>query len=241
MTLRWNDGIAGPGNLACLLGAFVLFPFLVKWTDTFAVARIDASDPAHTHAFVKFAIVLLLFEWLLFFIAWFGVRYRGKISVSELMGKEWSDAKEIARDIGLGLLTFAGLLVVGVVFQTVLARFQQPGAGAMRAMMPQNTIEALCFLAVTWTAGFVEEFVFRGYLQKQFTAITGNGVVATILQLLLFVQAHVYQGLVRLIPVAVLGLLLTGVALWRKSLKPGMIAHMLGDSLGGILFFAKRL
>ena len=54
-------------------------------------------------------------------------------------------------------------------------------------------------------------------------------------------QGHVYQGLVRLIPVGALGLLLTGVALWRKSLKPGMIGHALGDSLEGILFFVNRL
>jgi membrane protease YdiL (CAAX protease family) len=65
---------------------------------------------------------------------------------------------------------------------------------------------------LTVSAGFVEEFVFRGYLQKQFTAITGNGVAATILQVLLFMQGHIYQGLVRLIPVGALGLLLTG---WR--------------------------
>jgi membrane protease YdiL (CAAX protease family) len=213
---------------------------MVIWVDPFAVARLEPGNPEHTREFVKFAVFLLMFEWGLFFIAWIGVRRCGKISVSELMGGKWKSTLEILRDLALGLLTFAGLLAVGMLLQRVLAPYQHD-VGAMRAMMPQNRVEALCLLALTVSAGFVEEFVFRGYLQQEFTAITGNAMAATILQVLLFMQGHVYQGLVRLIPVGALGLLLTGVALWRKSLKPGMIGHALGDSLGGILFFVNRL
>ena len=240
MALNLQKGIASPGNFVCLLVAFALFPLMVKWVDPFAVARLEPGNPEHTREFVKFAVFLLVSEWVLFFIAWIGVRRYGKMSVSELIGGKWKGTAEILRDVGLGLLTFAGLLVIAVVLQRALAPYQHD-AGAMRAMMPKNRVEALCLLALTVSAGFVEEFVFRGYLQKEFTAITGNAVVATILQILLFMQGHVYQGLVRLIPVGVLGLLLTGVALWRKSLKPGMIGHALGDSLGGILFFVNRL
>jgi membrane protease YdiL (CAAX protease family) len=153
---------------------------------------------------------------------------------------KWNTVAGIARDLGLGLLTFTSLLVIGVTLQKVLAPYQHD-LGAMRAMMPQNQGEALWFLAVTVSAGIVEEFVFRGYLQRHLTGITGNAAVATVLQVLLFVQAHIYQGLVRLISVAALGSLLTGVALWRKSLKPGIIGHALGDSLGGILYFLARV
>lgn len=240
MKLQVRAGIASPGNFACLLGAFVLFPILVKLADPFGVARMEVGNPEHTRAFMKFARFLLLFEWGLFFIAWKGVRSYGKIRVSELVGAQWNTLLGIARDVGLGLLTFASLLVIGVALQNVLAPYQHD-MGAMRAMMPQNRGEALWFLALTVSAGIVEEFVFRGYLQKHLTGITGSAAVATVLQLFLFVQAHVYQGLVRLIPVAVLGSLLTGVALWRKSLKPGMIGHALGDSLGGILYFLVRV
>ena len=64
---------------------------------------------------------------------------------------------------------------------------------------------------------------------------------ASIFQLLLFIQRLYFQGLLRLIPVGVIGLLLTLVALWRKSLKPGIIGHVLGDGLGSFLFLLKRL
>jgi len=35
--------------------------------------------------------------------------------------------------------------------------------------------------------------------------------------------------------------LLTLVALWRKTLVPGMIAHALGDGLVAFSYFAKHL
>jgi hypothetical protein len=54
----------------------------------------------------------------------------------------------------------------------------------------------------------------------------------------IFIQGHYFQGLIRLIPVAVFGLLFTLLALWRKSLRPGMIAYGLGD---GFLFFIRHL
>ena len=87
MKLQVRAGIASPANFACLLGAFLLFPILVKWADPFAVARMEVGNPQHTRAFVKFARFLLLFEWGLFFIAWTGVRSYGKIHVRELVGR----------------------------------------------------------------------------------------------------------------------------------------------------------
>ncbi len=42
-------------------------------------------------------------------------------------------------------------------------------------------------------AGICEEFMFRGYLQKQFLAITGSDAAAVVLQAF-FGVAHSYQG-----------------------------------------------
>ena len=58
-------------------------------------------------------------------------------------------------------------------------------------------------------------------------------------QILLFVQGHHVQGLLRLIPVAVFGLIFPLLALWRKSPRPGMIAHGRGDGFGPIMFFLR--
>ena len=99
----------------------------------------------------------------------------------------------------------------------------------------------LAFQAAALTAGFVEEFVFRGYIQKQCQALCGNTLPASALQVAIFAQGHFYQGWVRLVPVLVIGTLLTVIALWRRTLVPGMIAHGLGDGLVAFSFFAKHL
>src|SRR5215471_14051139 len=56
-----------------------LIPIVVKWTDAFSIVRIDANSPEHTPAFLKFAAILLLFEWTWFFIAWVGICKYGKV------------------------------------------------------------------------------------------------------------------------------------------------------------------
>jgi len=96
-------------------------------------------------------------------------------------------------------------------------------------------------LASALTAGFVEEFVFRGYLQTQFQALCGSTVIASVLQISVFAFGHFYQGWLRLVPVLLIGILLTSVALWRKNLIPGMIAHGAGDGLVAFHYFFKHL
>ena len=233
-------GIAGPCNLAILLTAFLLFPFVAKWTHAFAFASTSVGTPQHTGAFLRFCLVLLLFEWAWFLIALVGIRRFGKVSFTQLIGGQWNRATAILTDMGIAFATLALLLVVGTLLQQFLSRFEHDSA-ALRSMFPQNALEATGFLAAALTAGFVEEFVFRGYLQTQLTAMSGSAAIGSTLQILLFIQGHYYQGMLRLIPVGVFGLLFTLLALWRKSLRPGIIAHSLGDGSGAIMFFVRLL
>src|SRR5260370_20528628 len=59
---------------------------------------------------------------------------------------------------------------------------------------PQSAAEVAAFIVLTMTAGFCEELIYRGYLQKQFFAWTGNLWLAVIAQGFLFGAAHGYQG-----------------------------------------------
>ena len=61
------------------------------------------------------------------------------------------------------------------------------------------------------SAGFCEEFVFRGYLQKQFFALTGSDAAAIAGQALIFGVAHGYQGVKGMI---------THCDLWRAVRHP---------------------
>jgi membrane protease YdiL (CAAX protease family) len=223
-----------------LLATFVLFPFAARLTDAFAFGSIGLDSPQHTRAIVKFCLFLLVFEWAWFLIAWLGIRRFGKVSFAELAGGSWDRASKVVLDVVIALGVLALLMVLGTGMQQVLSRFEDSSA-LLHSMVPRNALEAFAFLAAALTAGFVEEFVFRGYLQRQLTAWTGSVVLGSVLQILLFIQGHYFQGLVRLIPVGVFGLLFTLLALWRKSVRPGMISHGLGDGFSPILFLIKHL
>ena len=86
------------------------------------------------------------------------------------------------------------------------------------------------------SAGFAEELVFRGYLTRRFSAWTGNTALAIILQAIAFGLAHGFHGKA-MIAIAAQGWLLGLLADWRQSLRPGMLAHGLQDSIGNVVAF----
>ena len=83
-------------------------------------------------------------------------------------------------------------------------------------IVPHTLVEALAWVVVCCTAGFVEEIVFRGYLQRQ---------IGVVLQAIVFGVAHGYQGVRSVIAIAVIGLAFGLTARLRRSLAPGMLTH----------------
>ena len=74
------------------------------------------------------------------------------------------------------------------------------------------------------------------YLTQQFSAWTGSRAIAVILQGIVFGLADGFYGKAML-AVTLQGCLLGWLAYWRKSLRPGMMAHGLQDGIGGIVAF----
>src|SRR6185295_19118344 len=90
-------------------------------------------------------------------------------------------------------------------------------ARSVDILLPRDGLEILVWIAVSLTAGFCEEAVFRGYLQKQFHALTGNAAIAVLGQAILFGIAHGYQGVKNVIVITVLGVLYGLLALARRN------------------------
>jgi hypothetical protein len=84
------------------------------------------------------------------------------------------------------------------------------------------------------TAGLCEEFVFRGYLQRQFTALTRNAGLGIALSALVFGVGHLYQGTLQMLVIAIYGAMFGTLAYFRKSLRPCMMAHAWQDTLSGL-------
>jgi membrane protease YdiL (CAAX protease family) len=110
------------------------------------------------------------------------------------------------------------------------------GRNAAQGLLPQGILESLAWLPLALSAGFCEELAFRGYLQKQFQAITGSAWMAVLIQAIVFGIGHLYEGVGAVARITLFGVLFGLFALWRKSLRPGMIAHAWSDIFGVIIF-----
>ena len=108
------------------------------------------------------------------------------------------------------------------------------GIKSARLLLPQGGVEITIFVVLSVTAGFCEEFIFRGYLQRQFLAFTKSAWIAIPLQALVFGLAHLYQGWSAVLVITIYGGLF-GILAWRcNSLRPGMMQHAAQDSFSGI-------
>lgn len=238
---RLRSGIASVTNFCILLAVLASFPLVLRWTGALDVGDAVPNTPEHTRAFVKACLVLTVFLWICFAIALTGVRQRGAVTARELVGWRWTNWQAILRDLGVAVAALAVMAIIGGSSNALLGPLQRDTPTFRAMVAPQNGLEASAFLVSALTAGFVEEFVFRGYMQKQCQALFANRWLASIVQVSVFTSGHFYQGWARLVPVALIGAVLTAVALWRKSLAPGMIAHGVGDGLVAFSYFFRHL
>jgi membrane protease YdiL (CAAX protease family) len=171
-------------------------------------------------------------EWGLFYFVWkVGLRRTGT-KVSEIIGGRWASAKDVSVDVGLAI----GLWAIWKLVEMGWDRWLGPShATSIQTFLPQRALEILLWIGVSISAGICEEFVFRGYFQKQFEMFTHTRWIALAMQAVLFGISHGYQGIEACAQIATFGALYGLLALWRKSLRPGMIAHAGSDILSGIL------
>jgi hypothetical protein len=181
-------------------------------------------------------------EWVLVAYVWLGTRKR--ISMRELIGGRWSTLEDVFLDIVYaGVFWFAAMLVLGLSAKAM--HLDQAGKiESMRKQIsflaPGTNLELAVWFCLSWTAGFCEEIIFRGYLQRQFAAIGGSAVVGIIFSAIIFGASHGYEGPARMFLIAIFGLMFSLLAWRRKSLRPGMIAHAWHDSISGALLRALK-
>jgi hypothetical protein len=180
-------------------------------------------------------IVTMIMEWLIVAFIALGPRWRGA-SLRTLTGKNPLGWRSIARDLGLAAAYLLAANIVLAILGYILAHFGPASDNAaLKNLLPHTLLENATFLLLALTAGICEEMIFRGYLQHQLTAWTRNAAAGIVLQGIIFGVAHAYQGSTQILVIAVYGCMFGSLAYWRKSLRPGMLAHFLQDSVGGIV------
>lgn len=179
---------------------------------------------------VRVYIATIIYEWVLVGYVWFfGLRRRG-VRIAELVGGRWRTGVDVLIDFGIALGFWAVILVVlGAL--SYLLHFSGEEA---QFLLPRTPVEMVVFVILAWCAGFCEELVFRGYLQRQFLAWTGSLVAGIALQALVFGGAHLYQGPTAVLVISVYGAMFGALAALRKSLRPGMLQHAGQDTVSGL-------
>jgi uncharacterized protein len=212
-------------------GVILLLSLLVA----LSLSARNSNLAGHAHHRVMGYIIALVAEWLIVAFIWLGARWQGA-TLSTITGANSPSLRSILRDLGLAI---AYLLVANLVLGTlsyVLGRLSHAAPNsALKNLLPQTGLECVVFLLLALTAGICEEMIFRGYLQRQFTAWTRNAALGILIQAIAFGCAHAYQGWTQVVLIAVYGCMFGWLAWWRGSLRPGMIAHFLQDGVGGLL------
>jgi len=185
--------------------------------------------PTHEGA-IRVYVTALLLDWALFYYVWAFASKNGT-TLRQLVGGRWASFADFARDFAIAVPFWVVWHLTAVLVHRL---FGPNTAKSVDVLLPQSVAEIAVWIAVCFTAGFCEEVVFRGYLQPQLGVLTGSAAVAVVGQAICFGIAHGYQGLQNVVVITVLGLLYGLLALWRRSTRPGMIAHAWSDFYGGL-------
>jgi membrane protease YdiL (CAAX protease family) len=201
---------------------------------TFELRGASASGPLGQY------LSTMLWLWLLSALVYMGLR-RGGVTVREVIGGDWKSFDEILIDLaiagGFWLTSAIALAVLKLIFMRgQLANIQTlpEQAKSLAPIIPHTPREMIFWVLLSFTAGFCEEFVFRGYLQRQCSALTRNAAAGIALSALFFSIGHLYQGFSQMIFIGIYGAMFGVLAHFRKSLRPGMIAHAWQDTLAGL-------
>jgi membrane protease YdiL (CAAX protease family) len=191
---------------------------------------------SHSKA-IPIYLTAIFMDWALLYYCFGGVHHRGG-SFCALAGGRWSSWKSVAVDLAIVLPFW--VLWEGAAYgvRCLLAGTAGPGsAKTVDSLLPQSLLEVLIWIATSITAGICEEMVFRGYVQRQLHALSGNVVAAVLGQGLVFGLFHSYQGWTNVIVISVLGVLYGALAAWRGNLRANIIAHAWTDVWEGWLKF----
>jgi membrane protease YdiL (CAAX protease family) len=217
--------VAGMLHTAFVIGALAA---LALWS-YFTEGRTPEMVASHR---IRFYTEAIGFEWLLLALVVAGMRRSGT-PIAAILGDRWNSGLQVLRDAGIAAAFWAmSIMVLGALGFLLRVNSQ---ARSLRFMYPQGRAELACWIALSVTAGFCEEIIFRGYLQRQLIAFTGSARSGILLSAVFFGAGHAYQGFRRVLLLVVFGAGFGILARWRKNLRPGMLAHAWQDTLFGLL------
>ena len=174
----------------------------------------------------------------LLLVGW-GLQLKG-VTLRELAGFG-RGLRALLEDVGVAavfwIMAMAILAAIGVALR--LLHFSAPQKTLM-ALAPRTGMEMALWICLSATAGFCEELAFRGYFLRQFGSIAGGVCTGVVCSSLLFGISHGYEGAAGMIAITAYGAMFCVLAIARRSLRPGMIAHAWHDIFSGVMLALLR-
>jgi uncharacterized protein len=216
-----------PAVLLFTLILILLFPL----ADFFAYARLKTA--LHVYLWNILSI------WALTLLA-VALLYRNGFTLSQF-----------GQNLGLyprNVLTVAGVIVL-VVALVILSRLQKrkitpeqyaKQTESIRKLIPTTPAERLAVIPLAFTAGFCEEFLYRGYLLNLAASATKSIWLGLLISSILFGFAHLYQGRKGVIGTSIIGLVFGLIFLASRSLLPGQLLHTAMD-LNNLVALSKKV
>ncbi len=131
----------------------------------------------------------------------------------------------VASIVVLAVLMLGGALLLQLLWPEFVRQMQE-NTGRLSQMLPRMSPAAIIVLMslVAWW----EELVFRGFVMTRVRRLFGNWTAAVVVNGLLFVLPHMLeQTPVAMLAVGVLAIAFSLLTIWRRSLVPAIVGHLL--------------
>ena len=206
---------------------------VIPWRGYTRLKKLLALPSVDTREKLVLYAVTIAFQWVLVgLVAW-------RSLVRELTLQE----------LGLGSQNWVGTVVAGV-FGAILigglqwlnlrriGRMEGEAPELLRKLakrlLPVNFLEYLPYSALAITAGFCEEFVYRGFVIAAISRVGLPLGLVVIISSVLFGLAHAYQGRSGILSTGIFGVFLAIGRLSLGSLVPVMMWHAALDLAAGL-------
>lgn len=216
-----------PWFVLTLFVAGLVFDHVVIWP-TFV--KRHATEPARARHALWGSWCAMLWLWsALVLVAWLARDTPlATLGLAMPVGwRLWAPAAGIVAVVGLQIL---GAVRVARMDEGRTRLREQMGSTAR--IMPRDDAELPAWLAVSITAGFCEELLFRAFLVAMLQPVVGLWIAAAV-AVVAFAAAHAYQGREGLVRTALLGAVFMALFLVARSLWPGIVLHAALDFVGG--------
>lgn len=215
--------------VAAFAVAVPLIDYKVFWP---AFKRLSQKDPAWARRWLWASAIGHLWLMVAFGVALWTASGRTWISFGFTSPGGWG--LWIALALFLLLAAYNALAIASVARSAEARESLRRQFAGVEAVLPRTRGELYWFGGLSLTAGFCEEFLYRGYFISAWAPWLGWWGAAAV-SLALFAIAHLYQGWNGVLRTGIVGVLFTATVAISGSLWPAIAIHVLIDLGAGVM------